>query len=142
MYCGDSGVAGFNDANSLQTFHFWILGTQVPDDQPERILHMQQDIRDKLQTQLLANNTQGLPDIVLIQDDVGQKYLQSFPGAFVPLGDSIDMTQFAQYKVAPATLDLWRAGVLSAADQATRAAPALTFTRGQRFATRHPNARD
>jgi hypothetical protein len=43
---------------------------------------------------------------------------------------------------APAILDLWRAGVLSAADQATRAAPALTFTRGQRFATRHPNARD
>ena len=64
----------------------------------------QQDIRDKLQTQLLANNTQGLPDIVLIEDDVAQKYLQSFPGAFVPLGDSIDMSQFAQYKVAPATL--------------------------------------
>ena len=65
----------------------------------------QQDIRDKLQTQLLAGNTQGLPDIVLIQDDVAQKYLQSFPGAFVPLGDSIDMSQFAQYKVQPATLD-------------------------------------
>ena len=46
----------------------------------------QEDIRQKLQTQLLANNTQGLPDIVLIQDDVAQKYLQSFPGAFVPLG--------------------------------------------------------
>ena len=29
----------------------------------------QQDIRDKLQTQLLANNTDGLPDIVLIDDD-------------------------------------------------------------------------
>jgi lactose/L-arabinose transport system substrate-binding protein len=65
----------------------------------------QQDIRDKLQTQLLANNTQGLPDIVLIEDDVAQKYLQSFPGAFVPLGDSIDMKQFAQYKVAPATMN-------------------------------------
>ncbi|WP_421759032.1 ABC transporter substrate-binding protein [Devosia sp.] len=65
----------------------------------------QQDIRDKLQTQLLANATDGLPDIVLIQDDVAQKYLQSFPGAFVPLSDSIDMSQFAQYKVKPATLD-------------------------------------
>lgn len=65
----------------------------------------QDDIRQKLQTQLLANNTQGLPDIVLIQDDVAQKYLQSFPGAFVPLGDSIDMSQFAQYKVAAATYD-------------------------------------
>ncbi|MGN6683059.1 MAG: ABC transporter substrate-binding protein, partial [Devosia sp.] len=65
----------------------------------------QDDIRQKLQTQLLANNTQGLPDIVLIQDDVAQKYLQSFPGAFVPLGDSIDLSQFAQYMVAAATHD-------------------------------------
>jgi lactose/L-arabinose transport system substrate-binding protein len=63
----------------------------------------QDDIRAKLQTQLLAGNTTGLPDIVLIQDDVAQKYLQSFPGAFVPLSDSIDMTQFAPYKVAAAT---------------------------------------
>src|SRR3569832_872982 len=65
----------------------------------------QDDIRAKLQTQLLANNTQGLPDIVLIQDDVAQKYLQSFPSAFVPLSDSIDMKAFAQYKVAAATLN-------------------------------------
>ena len=65
----------------------------------------QDDIRAKLQTQLLANNTQGLPDIVLIQDDVAQKYLQSFPNAFVPLSDSIDMKAFAQYKVAAATLN-------------------------------------
>ena len=63
----------------------------------------QDDIRAKLQTQLLAGNTQGLPDIVLIQDDVAQKYLQSFPGAFVPLSDSIDMKAFAPYKVAAAT---------------------------------------
>ena len=65
----------------------------------------QDDIRAKLQTQLLAGNTQGLPDIVLIQDDVAQKYLQSFPGAFEPLSDAIDMTQFASYKVAAATYD-------------------------------------
>src|SRR3569833_45195 len=65
----------------------------------------QDDIRAKLQTQLLANNTQGLPDIVLIQDDVAQKYLQSFPGAFVPVGDSVDPAGFAQYKVAAATYD-------------------------------------
>lgn len=65
----------------------------------------QDDIRAKLQTQLLAGSTEGLPDIVLIQDDVAQKYLQSFPGAFEPLSDSIDMSLFAQYKVAAATLD-------------------------------------
>lgn len=65
----------------------------------------QDDIRQKLQTQLLAGDTTGLPDIVLIQDDVAQKYLQSFPGAFVPLSDSIDMTQFAPYKVKAATFE-------------------------------------
>jgi len=65
----------------------------------------QDDIRAKLQTQLLAGSTDGLPDIVLIQDDVAQKYLQSFPGAFEPLSDSIDMTAFAEYKVAAATFD-------------------------------------
>ena len=36
----------------------------------------QDDIRAKLQTQLLAGSTEGLPDIVLIQDDIAQKYLQ------------------------------------------------------------------
>src|ERR1700704_2024837 len=55
----------------------------------------QDDIRAKLQTQLLAGSTAGLPDIALIEDDVAQKYLQSFPNAFIPLGDSIDMSQFA-----------------------------------------------
>lgn len=65
----------------------------------------QEDIRQKLQTQLLAGDTTGLPDIVLIQDDVAQKYLQSFPGAFEPLSDSIDMSGFAPYKVAAATFD-------------------------------------
>ncbi|MEX1181203.1 MAG: extracellular solute-binding protein [Cucumibacter sp.] len=65
----------------------------------------QNTIRIKLQTALLAGNTQGLPDIVLIQDDYAQKYLLSFPGAFEPLSDSIDMTQFANYKVAAATVD-------------------------------------
>ncbi|MGN6487619.1 MAG: ABC transporter substrate-binding protein [Devosia sp.] len=65
----------------------------------------QEDIRQKLQTQLLAGNTSGLPDIVLIQDDVAQKYLQSFPGAFEPLSDAIDMSAFAPYKVAAATHD-------------------------------------
>jgi lactose/L-arabinose transport system substrate-binding protein len=66
----------------------------------------QQDtIRTKLQTSLLAGNTQTLPDIVLIQDDQAKKYLLSFPGAFEPLSDHIDMSQFAQYKVAAATVD-------------------------------------
>ena len=49
--------------------------------------------------------TDGLPDIVLIEDDIAQKYLQAFPGSFEPLSDSIDMSKFAQYKVAAATYE-------------------------------------
>lgn len=65
----------------------------------------QDGVRQKLQTQLLAGTTEGLPDIVLIQDDQAKKYLLSFPGAFEPLSDYIDMSQFAGYKVAAATVD-------------------------------------
>ncbi len=65
----------------------------------------QDDVRTKLQAQLLSGSTDGLPDIVLIQDDVAQKYLQAFPGSFEPLSDYIDMSKFAQYKVAAATYD-------------------------------------
>ena len=65
----------------------------------------QDDVRTKLQAQLLSGSTDGLPDIVLIEDDVAQKYLQSFPGSFEPLSDYIDMSKFAQYKVAAATYD-------------------------------------
>jgi lactose/L-arabinose transport system substrate-binding protein len=63
----------------------------------------QDDVRTKLQAQLLSGSTDGLPDIVLIEDDVAQKYLQAFPGAFEPLSDAIDMSKFAQYKVGAAT---------------------------------------
>jgi lactose/L-arabinose transport system substrate-binding protein len=63
----------------------------------------QDDVRAKLQTQLLSGSTDGLPDIVLIEDDIAQKYLQAFPDSFEPLSDSIDMKKFAQYKVGAAT---------------------------------------
>jgi lactose/L-arabinose transport system substrate-binding protein len=62
-------------------------------------------LEQKLQTQLAAGNTDGLPDIVLIEDYGAQKYLQSFPGAFEPLTGKIDYSQFADYKVALATVD-------------------------------------
>jgi lactose/L-arabinose transport system substrate-binding protein len=63
------------------------------------------DLEMKLQTQLASGTTEGLPDIVLIEDYGAQKYLLSFPGAFEPLTDVIDYSQFADYKVALATVD-------------------------------------
>jgi lactose/L-arabinose transport system substrate-binding protein len=63
------------------------------------------DVEQKLQAQLASGTTEGLPDIVLIEDYGAQKYLQSFPDAFEPLNDKLDYSQFAPYKVALATLD-------------------------------------
>ena len=39
---------GFAAADSLQTFHVFIPETTVPDKDPQRLLHMEQDIRDKI----------------------------------------------------------------------------------------------
>lgn len=63
------------------------------------------DVEQKLQAQLASGTTEGLPDIVLIEDYRAQKYLQSFPGSFEPLGGAIDMSKFAPYKVELASLN-------------------------------------
>ena len=62
------------------------------------------DLEQKLQTQLATGVTEGLPDIVLIEDYGAQKYLLSFPGAFEALNGSIDYSKFADYKVALASV--------------------------------------
>jgi lactose/L-arabinose transport system substrate-binding protein len=63
------------------------------------------DLEQKLQAQLASGTTEGLPDIVLIEDYGAQKYLQSFPGAFEPLNAAVDYSKFASYKVELATLN-------------------------------------
>jgi lactose/L-arabinose transport system substrate-binding protein len=63
------------------------------------------DLEQKLQAQLASGSTQGLPDIVLIEDYGAQKYLQSFPGAFEPLNGKVDYSGFAPYKVELATVN-------------------------------------
>jgi lactose/L-arabinose transport system substrate-binding protein len=63
------------------------------------------DLEQKLQAQLASGSTEGLPDIVLIEDYGAQKYLQSFPGAFEPLNGKIDYSGFAPYKVELATVN-------------------------------------
>ena len=63
------------------------------------------DLEQKLQTQLASGTTDGLPDIVLIEDYGAQKYLLSFPKAFEPLTDKVDYSKFAKYKVDLATVN-------------------------------------
>ena len=63
------------------------------------------DLEQKLQAQLASGTTEGLPDIVLVEDYGAQKYLLSFPGAFEPLDGKVDYSGFAPYKVELATVD-------------------------------------
>jgi len=63
------------------------------------------DVEQKLQTTLASKLTDGLPDIVLIEDYNAQKYLQSYPGSFADLTDKMNYGDFAPYKVELMTVD-------------------------------------
>jgi lactose/L-arabinose transport system substrate-binding protein len=56
-------------------------------------------------TSFMSGDTSALPDIVLMQDNSGQKFLSSFSQYYLPLDDYIDYTQFAAYKVGNFTFD-------------------------------------
>lgn len=63
-----------------------------------------EDVYVKLQT-ALAGGGSGLPDIVLLEDYVSGKYLNTFPDAFADLSDKFDYSQFLQFKVDAVTVD-------------------------------------
>ena len=63
------------------------------------------DLEQKLQTMLASGTTDGLPDIVLVEDYNAQKYLQAFPGSFADLTGKIPHDDFAGYKVELMTVD-------------------------------------
>ena len=63
------------------------------------------DVEQKLQTNLASGVTDGLPDIVLIEDYNAQKYLSAYPNSFTDLTNKIDYTKFANYKVSLMTLN-------------------------------------
>lgn len=63
-----------------------------------------EDVYVKLQT-ALAGGGSGLPDIVLLEDYVSGKYLNTFPGSFADLTDKFDYSQFLDFKVDAVTID-------------------------------------
>ncbi len=63
-----------------------------------------EDVYIKLQTALAAGGS-GLPDIVLLEDYVSGKYLNTFPGAFADLTDKFDYSQFLSFKVNAVSQD-------------------------------------
>lgn len=58
----------------------------------------QEDVVQKLNTALSANNKDGLPSIVLIEDYRAQGFLKSYPDAFEDLSDIVKKDDFAEYK--------------------------------------------
>jgi lactose/L-arabinose transport system substrate-binding protein len=63
------------------------------------------DVEQKLHTNLASRTTQGLPDIVLIEDYNVQKYLTSYPGQFADLSDAFNYGDFVDYKADVMKLD-------------------------------------
>lgn len=63
------------------------------------------DVEQKLHTNLAARTTEGLPDIVLIEDYNGPKYLNSYPGQFADLTSAINQDNFLDAKVDVAKID-------------------------------------
>ncbi len=59
-----------------------------------------EDIEQSLHTSFASGTTQGLPDIVLIQDDKAQLFLNSYPDAFYAMDDAINTSDFLDYKVS------------------------------------------
>jgi lactose/L-arabinose transport system substrate-binding protein len=100
VWCWDPN---FNGATMEQAFARY--QAEHPDDTIRVEIFDKAAMEQKLQTQLASGTTEGLPDIVLIEDYRAQKYLLSFPGAFEPLTDQIDYSAFAPYKVAVGTVD-------------------------------------
>lgn len=66
----------------------------------EVVTMSQDDIFQKLNTALASGNTEGLPNIVLIEDYRIQGYLTSYPDAFANLSAIVKEDHFAPYKFA------------------------------------------
>lgn len=76
-----------------------------PDVKVEIVEMAKADVEQKLHTTLAAQTTEGLPEIVLIEDYNAQKYLTSYPGMFADLTDKFNYDEFAAYKTELMTVD-------------------------------------
>lgn len=59
----------------------------------------QDDIVQKMNTALSSGVTDGLPNIVLIEDYRAKSFLEAYPDSFFPLTDFIKADDFTQYKI-------------------------------------------
>lgn len=71
----------------------------------EIIENAQDDIVQRLNTGLSSGTMKGMPNIVLIEDQRAQSFLQSYPDAFYPIDAYFSTDDFADYKIAPMSYD-------------------------------------
>jgi lactose/L-arabinose transport system substrate-binding protein len=76
-----------------------------PDVEIEIVDYAKGDLEQKLHTNLASGVTNGLPDIVLIEDYNAQMYLQSYPGSFADLTGQINHGDFVNYKTELMSMD-------------------------------------
>jgi lactose/L-arabinose transport system substrate-binding protein len=76
-----------------------------PDVEIEIVDYAKGDLEQKLHTNLASGVTNGLPDIVLIEDYNAQMYLQSYPGSFADLTGKLNHSEFVDYKTELMSLD-------------------------------------
>jgi lactose/L-arabinose transport system substrate-binding protein len=57
------------------------------------------DIEQKITTALSAGEMADLPDIVLNQDNSIQRFVQTYPDAYLPLNGKVDLSKFAEFKL-------------------------------------------
>ncbi len=121
LLTGCSSIGGTTEDEGKETITVWawdknfnirvmeeaasIYEEKNPDVDIEIVDYARADIETKLHTNLATGSTKNLPDIVLIEDYSAQKFLTSYPGMFEDLTESIDYSNFAQYKVSPMTVD-------------------------------------
>ncbi len=76
---------------------------QHPDVDIQVVDYAQPDILTKMNAGLSSGVSEGLPDIVLIEDYNAKKFITSYPGSFANLKGKIDHSKFATYKVEAMT---------------------------------------
>jgi len=113
------GAAGAEDSDGKITVWAWDPSFNIaimkeaaaryeainPDVKIDIVEMAKADVEQKLNTILAAKTTEGLPEIVLIEDYNAQKYLQYYPGSFADLTTKFNYDDFAAYKVGVMTLD-------------------------------------
>ncbi|WP_046174729.1 ABC transporter substrate-binding protein [Domibacillus indicus] len=82
-----------------------IYEKENPDVEIEIIENAQADIVQKLNTGLSSGTSKGLPSIVLIEDYRAQSFLQAYPDAFYEMSGAFNKDDFAEYKIAPTSVD-------------------------------------